>query len=118
MPEVGESCQIDAWTETRAPECADRAHVVMTNRIRIQRDPVGEEWKPPGEVEGTHSISWIVSSVLFASSGLRINRYVLKAEEAVQKSVQRDGRVAFAAPDGQPVETELQIACGLEGDLL
>src|SRR5579872_1153252 len=75
----------------------------MDLAIGVQREPFAHEWQPIGEIKGSEARAGIVSSELVA---IRRRR---EAEEAVEKSVQRDGSVAFSAPNVGALEAELEI---------
>ena len=95
-----------------APECADGAYVVVHQGIRVKSQPVSQVGQSVGEIEGPQARAWIIAREFFSTGD------ILKAEEAVQERMQGDGRVPFASPYGEAIESELEIAGRFEADLL
>src|ERR1035438_10504787 len=110
-----------------------RAHIVVNHRVRIQRHPVRQPRQAPTEVKRRKPRPRI------ALRDLLQRRYVRRAEEALQKRMQRDRFIAkyyrvdnrlsrridgyfttmpLAAPDRRAFKPKLNIRSRLEIDLL
>ena len=79
----------------------------------IEREPIADEREPVGEVKGAKARPRIIIAKLVdrADAGGR-------AEEASQKTVNRDAFMALAAPDHGALEAEFEVFRGPEADLL
>ena len=84
----------------------------MRLRVRVEREPIADEGKPVGEVEGAKTGAGIVAAVLDRSA------WGDKAEERLQEGVEGDWLVAVAPPDHGALKAELEVLRGPEADLL
>jgi hypothetical protein len=82
----------------------------MGDRVAIEGHPFSQIRQAVREVEGSPASTRIVARELLSSS------YILDAEEALQKSMQRDRDMALAASDYTTFKTELKISRRLETD--
>ncbi len=90
----------------------DGRKIVVHQRVKIEREPVAEAGKAVVEVECAKARAGIIGAELYRCSRRS------QAEEPLQKRMEVDRLVIFAAPDDGALEAEFQVLCGAEADLL
>src|ERR1700733_8228979 len=103
MFEPRKTRQIDPWMDARSTRRADRAYVVMDERIRIECDPPAEKREPITEVKGAEACSRIAGGKFFCAS------YILKTEKATQKRMKSDGLVSLPSPNDHSIEAKFKV---------
>ena len=84
----------------------------MHFRVRVEREPVADEGKPPGKVKGAKAGAWIPGAVFDCRIGCG------QAKEALKKTLDSNRFVVLASPNHRALEAELDVAVRLEADLL
>src|SRR5262249_44475455 len=94
---------IDSGAKGGPPRRADWSHIVVLDRIYIERCIFPHKGQPVGEVEVTEPCPRIFARVLF------IRSRIVKVEESVQERVQRNRCVPFPAEDDRSLKAKLKV---------
>src|ERR1700754_3859416 len=101
---------INSGSISCAARGADRSHVVMGDRIQIQRRILPHKWQTIREVEVAVSRPWIVSSEFL------VRRSIVRIVEAMPESSQRHRSMTLAAPDDGSLKSKLKVLRRTEGE--
>src|SRR5580698_11066825 len=87
----------------RASRSADGRHIVMRDRIHIERHIAAQVGQSVRSIEVAEPRTWVIAPRLFLLSA------IVRIEKAVKERMQSYGCMVGSAPDDGPLKPELEI---------